>query len=296
MNSIVLDLQNEVTKPDCDFLSILRKAHLIAVKLNLSEFDKWISCELNGYKAGDAVPDYRVVRGVLKGLNQYHGWIPAIIPDRKIEDSICNKRITQSLSEIITLCNQSGNALLVEFTGEHIDMLDRLFDPPLPSKYAVHLSSPAVRDIIEKVKNAVLEWTIKLEAEGILGEEKQFSSAEKESAMSIPQTINYYYGNVINAPSENSVIVSGNDNHLEFTYEMASEVASEIEKGLKNEELTPEDQATAMEMLEEIQEKISQRKKPNIIKAALVGLKDFLIGVGASATVALIQAKFQGMF
>ena len=29
MSSIVLDLQNEVTKPDCDIVSVLRKAHLI---------------------------------------------------------------------------------------------------------------------------------------------------------------------------------------------------------------------------------------------------------------------------
>ena len=49
-------------------------------------------------------------------------------------------------------------------------------------------------------------------------------------------------------------------------------------------------------MLTEIKEKIVAQKKPSIIKSALVGLKDFLIGVGASATVAIIQAKMQGLF
>ena len=259
MNSIVLDLQNEVTKPNCDILGILRKAHLIAVKLNLSEFDRWITCELNGYKSVDTIPDYRVVRGVLKAFNPYRGWIPAIITDKKIEDSICIRRIPNSLSEIISLCNQSENGLIAEFTGEQTDMLDKLFDSPLPSRYTVHLSNPAVGDIIEKVKNAVLEWTIKLEAEGILGEGMQFSSAEKETAKSIPQTINYYYyGNVINAPVEHSAIVSGSDNHLEFTYEKAREITSDIEMGLKDDKLSTEDQATAMEMLAEIKEKISQ--------------------------------------
>ena len=47
MSSIVLDLQNEVTKPDCDIVSVLRKAHLIAIKLGLTDFDKWIFCEYN---------------------------------------------------------------------------------------------------------------------------------------------------------------------------------------------------------------------------------------------------------
>lgn len=69
MSSIVLDLQNEGTKADCDIVSVLRKAHLIAAKLGLTDFDKWILCELNGYQNNDKVPDYRKIRGVLKAFN-----------------------------------------------------------------------------------------------------------------------------------------------------------------------------------------------------------------------------------
>ena len=35
MSSIVLELQQEVLKPECDILSALRKAHVIASKLKL---------------------------------------------------------------------------------------------------------------------------------------------------------------------------------------------------------------------------------------------------------------------
>ena len=65
---------------------------------------------------------------------------------------------------------------------------------------------------------------------------------------------------------------------------------------IKKEDISAEDKETAIEMLTEIKEKINAQKKPSIIKSALVGLKDFLIGVGASATVAIIQAKMQGLF
>ena len=298
MSSIVLDLQNEVTKPNCDIVTVLRKAHLIAVKLNLSEFDKWISCELNGYKGGDTIPDYREVRGVLKAFNPYHGWIPTMIPDMELENSICNKRVPNSISEIVTLCSQSENGLISEFTGEQLGFFNRIFSSPLPMKYALHLSGPAVGDIIEKVKNAVLEWTIKLEAEGILGEGMQFNSTEKETAKRIPQTINNYYGNtnVINAPVDHSAVIAGNKNSVEFTYEKACEATSEIEAALDGEELKVEDQESAMEMLAEIKEKVSQQKKPDVIKSALVGLKDYLIGLGASATVAVVDAKMKGLF
>ncbi len=73
-------------------------------------------------------------------------------------------------------------------------------------------------------------------------------------------------------------------------------MVSDIETSLKAESISAEDQENAMEMLKEIKDKVSKQKKPSVIKAALVGLKDFLIGIGASATVALIQAKIQGLF
>lgn len=84
MSSLVLDLQQEVLKPDCDILSALRKAHLIAAKLKLAEFDSWIMSELNGYKGGQLdFPQYRIVRGVLKARNPYNGWIPVQFADNK---------------------------------------------------------------------------------------------------------------------------------------------------------------------------------------------------------------------
>ena len=298
MSSIVLDLQNEVTKPNCDIVNVLRKAHLIAVKLNLSEFDKWISCELNGYKSGDVIPDYREVRGVLKAFNPYHGWIPTMISDKELENSICNKRVPNSISEIVTLCAQSENGLISEFTGEQLGFFNQIFSSPVPMKYALHLSGPAVGDIIEKVKNAVLEWTIKLEAEGILGEGMQFNSTEKETAKRIPQTIHNYYGNtnVINSSVEHSAIVAGSGNAVDFTFEKAKDAIAEIESAMDQDGILKENHDVAMEMLSEIKEKIAQQKRPSVIKSALVGLKDFMIGVGASATVAVIQSELQGLF
>lgn len=113
-----------------------------------------------------------------------------------------------------------------------------------------------------------------------------------------PQTVNNYFGNtnVINAPTDGTVIVAGNNNTISFSYTKASDIVSEIASELEAEDIPSEEIDTAMELLNEINDKISAQKKPSIIKSALVGLKDFLIGVGASATVAIIQAKMQGLF
>lgn len=298
MSSIVLDLQQDVTQPDCDIVNVLRRAHLIASKLGLSEFDSWIMNELNGYGGNEPIPEYRRLRGVLKALNPYHGWIPTLINDDELVNKICTLYIPNSISELVSLCAQGENGLLHEFSGENLSILNHIFDTPMPMTYALHLSPPSVADIIEKVKNAVLEWTIRLEAEGILGDGMQFNSVEKGLAHRIPQTVNNYFGNtnVINAPQDHATIVAGNDTQIDFSYDAVKQALSEIESTLSREDLSPEDQESIEEILQEIKEKVSCEKKPSVIKASLAGLKDFLLGVGASATVAIIQAKMQGLF
>ena len=148
-------------------------------------------------------------------------------------------------------------------------------------------------DIIEKVKNTVLEWTLKLEEEGVLGEGMRFSDKEKQNAKALPQTVNNYYGatNVINAPIEGMQIVSGNE-HVTFSYDQARADISKISQ----EQLQSEDKDAALEMLMEIRDKIAQEKKPGVIKALLVGLKEFLMNAGSSLAAGLIQASIQGLF
>lgn len=297
MSSIVIDLQDEILSSDCDIVQILRRAHVIAVKLGLKEFDQWISYELNGYPNWNACPDYRRIRGTLKAFNPYHGWIPVIVPDSKIEKMICEKMVPKSISEIITLCENAQNGLISSFSGEQLELLNQLSDLPLPMRYALHISTASVMDIIEKVKNTILEWTLKLEEEGVLGEGMRFSDKEKQTAMALPQTVNNYYGatNVINAPSKGMQIVSGNE-HVTFSYDQARAAISEIEAAISQEQLQSEDKDAALEMLTEIRDKIAQAKKPGVIKALLVGLKGFLMNAGSSLAAALIQTSIQGLF
>ena len=66
MAGIVIELQQEVLKQDCDIVNVLRRAHVIATKLQLTEFDSWITHELNGYPNQEVCPEYRKIKGVLR--------------------------------------------------------------------------------------------------------------------------------------------------------------------------------------------------------------------------------------
>lgn len=100
MSSLVLDLQQEVLNKDCDILNALRKAHLIASKLQLKEFDIWIQHELNGYEncSRDEIPNYRTVKGALKAFNPYNGWIPAQCTNDEMEQLICEQKCINHLA------------------------------------------------------------------------------------------------------------------------------------------------------------------------------------------------------
>ena len=142
----------------------------------------------------------------------------------------------------------------------------------------------------------MLEWTIRLESEGIIGDNMSFNQEEKDSAKSIPQQVINYYGTVVNGDINKSQIISGNNNKNEFSIATASDAISEIQNSLNTESLSKEDMESAIELLEEISTKLEQNKKPKVIKAAFIGSKDFLVNVGANVTATLISAKIQGLF
>lgn len=298
MSSIVLDLQQELLEPGCDVLSALRKAHLIASKLKLKEFDKWIMHELNGYSAEeqDDIPEYRKINGTLKAWNPYRGWIPVIFQDSEMQSLLCTKYLGNSIGGILELYNNSDGPVKMSYPADIERQIDKMCSNQFPTNYSLQVSVQVLKSIADQVQNCLLEWTIKLENEGILGEDMRFSKDETDLAKNVPQTVNNYYGPVVNGDVQKSQIVSGDNNTVSFSYEQVRELINEVKKAVEKSEITGESRETADELIKEVESKIETRKKPAIIKAALNGLKDFLVGTGANVAGALIMQYLQQGF
>lgn len=298
MGSVVIELQRELLVTNCDVLSALRKAHLIAAKLNLMEFDNWIQSELNGYKCiEDEIPEYRSICGELKAWNPYSGWIPVLFEDGNVEQTICNRKLSDSISAIIELSEKSDSkSFQIKIPTEAARTIDKMSTASLPTNYIVKFSIHLLKEIIDKVKNCLLEWTLTLERQGIKGDDMIFNNTETDAAKAIPQQINNYYGTVINGDIEKSQLSTGDNNTISLQTDYLIPITDEIRKSLANENLSSEDLECADELIKDIESKIETKKKPTIIKVALNGLKDFLIGVGANVTADLIIAKMNGIF
>ncbi len=298
MSSLVLELQKELLDKDCDILQILRKAHLIASKLQLKEFDRWVQCELNGYKSDDElIPDYRQMKGTLKAKNPRIGWIPAVITDKNNEPLFDSVPVFESISALIDIEKKSKDGQFYYTYPPELSMkVCQYANTPTYMEIALFISTVYITEVIDKVRNCLLEWTLELERNGVLGNNMTFNEKESASAKNLPQQINNYYGTVVNGDINSSQIVSGNDNILNYNEADIISAVQEISASLQKESISNDDMNSALEILEEISLKIEQKKKPNVIKSALVGLKDFVIEVGANVTASLITAKIQGLF
>ena len=298
VSSVVIELQRDLLANNCDIVSALRKAHIIASKLSLTEFDNWILSELNGYKCDEEkIPEYRQIMGELKALNPYRGWMPVLFQDGKMEKMICNRKINDSISAIIELSSKSdSNTFQMSIPADAARAIDKMCTTPFPTSYIVSFSLHLLNEITDKVKNCLLEWTLTLEKQGIKGDEMIFNQTETDAAKEVPQQINNYYGTVINGNVEKTQITSGDNNTVTMNTDISNALADEIRESLKNEQLSPDDIDNANELVDEVETKIIEKKSHKIIKASLVGLKEFLIGVGANVTADLINGKMIVLF
>ena len=293
MAGIVLELQKNLISDQCDILSALRKAKVIASKLSLLEFENWIDQELNGYQYNNA-PEYRKVRGLMRA-HYCNAWIPVQM-NEKLESKICEQYMTQPISTILEYANEKESGSLRLYPGAEMqNALNKLYDLPLGAEFALQIESGAVKAIIEAVKNALLNWTLELEKKGIIGQDLTFSTEEKEVAKEMSTSVTNYYGqtNIISAPIENMQLISGNNNQAAIDINIGKELLSELKTKINEEPISEKNKSEALQLLEEISQKIDQKQKPNVIKSVFVELKDFLIGVGANVAAAFIQSRIK---
>lgn len=287
MEGIVISLQKELISTDCDVIVALRKAKVIASKLNISDFGMWVEKELNGYSDNN-VPAYRKIRGILKA-KCYNGYVTVSIGDSQFENKICEQSMQQPISQLVNIINSKDEgSLLLYPSGDVQHILNKCYDIGYPTEFVLRVEQGAMQKIVESVKNKLLDWTLILEEKGIVGEGLVFSCEEKQAARGLTYPVNNYYGttNIISGPVENAQLITGNDNDVSLYIRNITEVKEAIEK----EQLSGQDKEKALNLLSEINEKIEQKEKPSKIKAAWNVLKDFLISVGANVAAEIIQS------
>lgn len=207
---IVIQLQREALDDSVDIETLLRKAYLVARKLQLKEFENWISQEQNGYEDKNEVPDYRTICGEIKAWNPYNGWIPVVF-DGKAIDTLNKTMILLPISIISDLYKYGKNPLGMGVAGELTEFLNKSEPSFLKTNYSFQYTKSELHKIVSAVRNRILDWSILLEENGIIGEELKFTNDEIEAARG-SQVINNYTNNFYSTAESTQIQQGGGGN------------------------------------------------------------------------------------
>jgi hypothetical protein len=241
MPSLVEQLQASALNPNTRVSDLLRMAKLVASKLALDELEKWVDAELKGYGLDDqSIPAYRSVRGHPMRLNPYHGWLPINFsgPGVRVAEKLSERKACQSIGELEDLVTRKGNREAGEFHMPYGPAISARISKDMgvpPTQTALSVERASLVGILDAVRNAVLDWALRLEKAGIRGEGVTFSDQEREKAHqpSIVYQINSitnFSGNL--GPASGDAVVTSTQS-IDAGIGQVRDLVAEIEKHLR---------------------------------------------------------------
>ncbi len=283
MKALVLDLQKEAYDSNTSISTLLRKAYVVARKLKTNDFEVWINSELNGYKcSNDEIPEYRMIRGEVKGWNPYHGWIPVILDDTKLANLLSVRRLSDPITNLEVLTKSDQDSLTITFNNDVRKSIAHWVD--FDTKFQMFFSKSQVESIIESVRNIVLEWSLKLEEDGILGEGMKFTDSEKNIAQKNNYTTNVFNGNVTNSQIQQNSNNSTQNMSVDIVDKQEVErLIGMIKDNIKDIKLGEEEINDINSQIKTI-ESILETKKPkkSMITECFTTIRSILEGVAGS--------------
>lgn len=278
MESSIGELQKKIIKND-NIVDCLREAYLIASKLKLNSFKKWIFNELNGYKNQQEVPDYREIAGRIFGKDFLGRNYQINLTDYYA--NIFNKtRMYESIEELINLSKEE--TLYKRLSSEVIGVLNSVNGMQY-CDCIISIEPHTLIGIIGSVKNKLLDWCLKLEDEGIVGVDLNFKEDEIKKAEKIEKS---YFIEISN--NNNSNITIGDIDTIKTIFTDFDSFINELKEKLNKDTLNEDNKKEALDMIDDIEKKQKDRKSQTYIKNALVGLKNFLIDVSSGVVTYLI--------
>jgi AbiTii len=266
VRSIVEELQSDAINSSSSILELLRKSLLVSKKLKIISFEGWISLELKGYGEDSLIPKYRHVKTQLRAWNPFHGWQPVVVENKEATQfiqNLCDQRISQPISELIGLVESNSKALLIQLPFQAESLLSGMFQ----AEISLSFSKVSVERIIEAVRDIILDWALKLESDGIMGEGISFSTHEKE----IAAKINYENPIKITINQVQSSSSNSQSNQESFTNELKDNVIGSFDNQVKdnvsqtaNQHIySSESRKTLSEAAVEIQQLLTQLERNN---------------------------------
>lgn len=192
---LVLHLQGDALNREVPVSDLLRRAKVVATKLDAKDALTWINHELDGYIGIPAkdLPPYRVLNSQPRYFNAYHGWRPLLSEDAEMTEMLTIAFVFQSAGSLEAIVKDKKNETLsLPYPNSLKALIFKQLDFVVDAVQKISPSS--IWMIVDHVRNLVLNWTLELEMAGVRGEGLSFTLTEKERAGGV--THNYFAQNI----------------------------------------------------------------------------------------------------
>lgn len=217
MSSLVEELQRDALNQSVTMVELLQKALVVATKLNFEDFASWARRELDGY-GSDEVPAYRIIRGSPQVFNPYSGYQPLHFGDAKFAELCSKMHFNTPIGELehdVLRTTKAGSVFQVSYSQKTETMLMNAIEFGL--KPSLRINESRFQGIFNAVRKIILEWSLKLEADGISGQGMVFSDREKERAHANTYNIkSYIHGDIQNSQLQIDAVHSSQEKTAEF--------------------------------------------------------------------------------
>jgi hypothetical protein len=286
MPSLVAELQVDALNSKVAITDLLQKCLVIATKLGVSELADWARRELDGY-GENKVPEYRLVYGDPQVFNPVRGYQPLHFGDPKHSEAFSRMHFNQPIGELeydLRQAEKSGSeGFQFAYSNEAENMLMNAIRFRL--RPSLNVGASQFRRLLDAVRKIVLEWSLKLEADGILGDGMTFSGEEKARAKE--KSVTYHIKNYIHGKFDHSqvqveaVSSTQQQNTHHFDPAQLTAVVAALREALPKLALA---EKQAEELAADLQTLESQAQSPNpkpgIIREVLLSMRAVLENAG----------------
>lgn len=303
MGSLVLELQKEAINNKIQVSVLLKKAKAVAVKLQRKDINEWIQNEIQGYAENVSLPEYRILSGEIQSWDviNNNGWISVNFEDAEFKLKASRMDLPASVTGIESILNQipANNYDRIACAMPHA-ILKEINDAgkcsPLGESACWKVERGQILGLLEAVRNEILDWSLELEAQGIVGEGMTFSTEDVGKATKVIFNINN--SNVTGIGGINASITTTDDHSTSSTIQIDNRSItsnindySQIYLELK-EKGVPDDEVKELKEAIDLLQKGNAKDKESALKKGMAFLEKHGTKIGALAI--LIKAIFAG--
>ncbi|MEX3974032.1 hypothetical protein [Paraburkholderia caribensis] len=280
---LVIDLQRMAVDNNTSVVQLVRTAKLIAGKLGLFDATEWIDRELNGYPDNSTLPNYRILHGECRAFNSIRGWVPVRFPDEEFHNLCSEVKVAHSLGSMEPLLNGESDHAFLSYPFDQEQILRRLFQQN--TQFKIRLSTVQLAAIFDAVRNLTLDWSLKLEQAGVVGENMTFTLTEKQEAKPVTQQFFIQNAGVVGNVNDNATVTNNQTVHGSLSVDRVRDLVQQAKPMLSA--LPSETAAQASTLLDELD---SESRKPSPNEGKLRGALKSLLTVCEGAAGNLVAS------